>query len=121
MIIKIDTSKEATPATLAKELGHKDTTTVSRWVFRKQVKFRRIDELNLTLVDRRSLPGKKEEVGVAAEKKFEAALDKELKKPGVKKVFKKAKEDMIHLGVAVTKVPDKESDFLKKRRAAKSS
>ena len=49
MIITIDTDKETTPANYAKKIGV-DVQVVSNWMKRGQIEFRKIEELNLTLV-----------------------------------------------------------------------
>jgi hypothetical protein len=46
----IDTEKELPPAQYAKRIGV-DVHVVSNWIKREQIKYRKIEELNLTLVE----------------------------------------------------------------------
>lgn len=50
MIYTIDTEKELPPAHYARRIGV-DVHVVSNWMKREQIKFRRIEELGLTLVE----------------------------------------------------------------------
>lgn len=58
-IITIDLDVWATPKQLAKELGYTgeaNTQRISNWIRRGKVKAQHIDELNITLIDRSSIP-----------------------------------------------------------------
>jgi predicted site-specific integrase-resolvase len=50
MLYTIDTEKELPPAQYAKRIGV-DVHVVSNWMKRGQINYRRIEELNLTLVE----------------------------------------------------------------------
>jgi len=58
-ILTIDLDKWATPKQLAKELNYKkrdNTQRISNWIARGKVSFQRIEELDLTLIDRETIP-----------------------------------------------------------------
>ena len=57
--ITIDLNKWATPKQLAIELGYKgesNTQRISNWIKRNKVTAWRIEELNIVLIDRDTLP-----------------------------------------------------------------